>query len=219
MEINQEYLIKIYSLLYKRYGDMKWWPAETPFEVAVGAVLTQNTTWKNVEKAISNLKCEDCLNPVCLVGLENDKLKELIKPAGFFNQKSERLKRLAEFVLEVCYGDIRYLLGLTLQEAREQLLNIKGVGFETADSILLYAVGHPIFVIDKYTMRMFKRIGVVLTEKYELFQRMFMENLPKDTELFKNYHAVIVENVKRFCKVKPDCTYCPLETICEKNII
>ncbi len=219
MRFNQEFFLYVYNLLFEKYGDMKWWPAETPFEVVIGAILTQNTSWNNVEKSIENLKKFNLIEPHKIVSSDDSFLKELIKPSGFFNQKVERLKIISKFIIEKCNGDIRYLNNLNTTTARKELLFLKGVGFETADSILLYACDHPIFVIDKYTMRMFKRIGLDWKEKYEIFQKGVMENTPKDLQLYRNYHALIVENSKKHCKIKVDCSGCPLEKICNKNIM
>lgn len=219
MGFNQAFFLKIYNFLYEKYGNLKWWPAETPFEVVIGAILTQNTSWNNVEKSIDNLKKYNLIEPHKIVSLEDSLLKDLIKPSGFFNQKSVRLKIISKFIIEKCFGDIKYLNNFDTESARNMLLAVKGVGFETADSILLYACDHPIFVIDKYTMRMFNRIGLNWVEKYDIFQKGFMENIPQNLEFYRNYHALIVENSKNHCKVKPECDNCPIEKICNKRIM
>jgi endonuclease-3 related protein len=216
MNINQEFFIKIFNTLFDRYGDLKWWPAESPFEVAIGAILTQNTTWANVQKSIKNLKNRITLLPEMILSLSVDELKELIRPSGFYNQKAERLIIFSRFVSDVLNGDIRNIDNINTTSARGMLLKVKGIGEETADSILLYASNHPIFVVDKYTMRMFNRIGVGWEEKYNIFQKNIMEYTPKDLYLYRHYHALIVENSKNHCKARPICINCPIEKICMK---
>ncbi|WP_424605429.1 endonuclease III domain-containing protein [Calditerrivibrio nitroreducens] len=219
MPISQDFFMYIYNLLYNRYGDLGWWPAETPFEVAVGAILTQNTSWNNVELSIQNLKKKIDLNPEELLRLDIDELKLLIKPSGFYNQKAERLKIFSKFVSVEYSGDIKYLDRFKTSDARNILLSLKGIGKETADSILLYACEHPIFVIDKYTMRMFNRVGVGWPEKYDIFQKNIMKLLPHDLNIYRHYHALIVENSKNYCRSKPICEGCPIAKICKKTIL
>jgi endonuclease-3 related protein len=216
MQYNQQFFLNIYRILLDIYGYQKWWPAETPFEVVIGAILTQNTNWNNVEKSISNLKKAVELTPHNIIYLDNDVLKSLIKPSGFFNQKSERLKTISSFIIEHLKGDIKNLKIFTLETARKRLLDIKGIGNETADSILLYAADMPSFVVDKYTMRMFGRMGVDIPSKYEEYYNLFMNMLPKDVELFKEYHALIVEHSKNYCKKLPLCETCPIKNNCNK---
>lgn len=217
MQYNQQFFLEIYMLLLDVYGYQKWWPAETPYEVVIGAVLTQNTNWNNVEKSISNLKKAVELTPDNIISLDNDVLKSLIKPSGFFNQKSERLKTISSFIVEYLKGDIKNLRLFPLETARKKLLAIKGIGNETADSILLYAADMPSFVVDKYTMRLFGRMGVDVAPKYEKYYNLFMNMLPNDVELFKEYHALIVEHSKNYCKKIPLCETCPIKNNCNKT--
>ncbi|MCA1927637.1 MAG: endonuclease [Calditerrivibrio sp.] len=201
----------------ERYGEQNWWPADTAFEVVLGAILTQNTNWNNVEQSIKNLKKEIILTPQNILNIEDEKLKDLIKPSGFYNQKAERLKIISSFIIEKLGCDIKNIKEYPLITGRRMLLNLKGVGEETADSILLYAADIPSFVIDKYTMRMFYRIGFDIDMKYRKYYEIFMDNLPHDVKLFKQYHALIVENSKLFCRKKAVCKGCPLERTCLKK--
>ncbi|MEF3255258.1 MAG: endonuclease III domain-containing protein [Deferribacterales bacterium] len=216
MEDLQQFFLTTYRVLLNYYGHQKWWPAETGFEVVVGAILTQNTSWSNVERAIINLKSTTALTPKSIFEIEHEKLKESIRPAGFFNQKADRLKGISKFILDELGGDIKNLSKLDLEVARNNLLSIKGVGDETADSILLYAVEMPSFVIDKYTIRMFGRVGVKGVKGYQSWRRLFMDNLPVDIGIYKEYHALIVEHSKNFCRSKPLCEDCPMENYCKK---
>jgi endonuclease-3 related protein len=209
-------LHKIYLKLNDHFGPLNWWPAETPFEVVVGAILTQNTAWINVEKAIANLKNANALTPERIAGLPLEKLEELIRPSGFFRQKSKRLQDFAIFLLLECDGALDELCGGTIDEARERLLTRKGIGPETADSILLYATARPSFVVDAYTRRIFTRLGIISgTESYESVRNLFMQSLPEDTQLFNEYHALIVELAKTHCRKRsPSCETCPIVTEC-----
>ncbi len=175
----------LYTELYSKYGPQHWWPAETEYEVVVGAILTQNTNWKNVERAITNLKKEQCLTPEKILSLSKEKLEELIRPSGFFRQKAERLKKITKAWLNI---DRK----LDTMELRNYLLNIKGVGKETADSILLYALNKPIFVIDNYTRRLTKHFFNLEFKEYDQYREYFESNLPRDIEIYKEYHALIV---------------------------
>ncbi|KAA0257969.1 endonuclease [Deferribacter autotrophicus] len=201
-------LNRLYELLFHNYGDLKWWPADTPFEVAVGAILTQNTNWNNVEKAIKNLKEADLLNPYGIFESDENYLKELIRPAGFYNQKCERLKILSEFIIKELKGDILNLKKCGLKEAREKLLTLKGIGKETADSILLYALDFKIFVVDAYTLKLFERLGIGKFSNYDECQEHVHKHFRGDVKLYKNFHALIVEHCKRFCKKYPKCVEC-----------
>jgi len=205
-------LLPLFYLLLRHFGPQHWWPAKGPFEVMVGAVLTQNTAWKNVERAIANLKEKGVLDPVSMAALPADTLAELIRPAGFFRVKASRLKSLVAFLMEHYQGDV----GLMAKEPgwllRERLLAVRGVGEETADSILLYALDKPFFVVDAYTRRILTRQGVISgRERYGEIQRFFMDQLPADVELFKEFHALLVELGKRYCRSRvPLCRECPL---------
>ena len=212
-----EIIYDIYKILLNYYGHQNWWPAETRYEVVVGAILTQNTSWKNVEKAINNLKNENLLEEEKILNVDEDKLKELIKPAGFYNLKAKRLKNVTKFIVDN-YGNTEEMAKtdkdtLTL---RAELLSINGVGKETADSILLYALDRESFVVDAYTKRMFVRLGIIDEKaKYDDIKILFERHLPKDLEVYREYHALIVEHCKRFCRKKPLCDNCPIRTFCK----
>lgn len=210
-------LKSVFDRLLNVYGPQHWWPGETPFEVIVGAVLTQNTNWTNVEKAIANLKREDLLSPEHLKNIEDAKLAELIRPSGYFNIKASRLKSFISFLFENFEGDLDRMFALDLKLLRHRLLEVKGIGPETADSILLYAGNYPVFVVDAYTKRIFSRIGLIQTEHtYHQVQGFFMENLENVRQLFNEYHALIVRHAKEHCRTKPLCDGCPLACLpCE----
>jgi len=196
------------------FGPQHWWPGDTPFEVMVGAILTQNTSWSNVEKAISNLKVRALLDPEHLDRISERELAGLIKPAGYFNLKAGRLKNLVTLVMAAGGGDPPRLLDKPLKELRADLLAVSGIGPETADSILLYAAGYPVFVIDAYTRRILARHDLVKgDETYENLQEFFMQNLSPDPVLFNEYHALLVRLGKFFCKPKPRCAQCPLKKL------
>ncbi|WP_298438303.1 endonuclease III domain-containing protein [Geobacter sp.] len=212
---SEEQLREIFNLLLDRYGPRHWWPAETPFEVCVGAILTQNTNWGNVEKAIANLKRERLLSPEALRELPAERLAEVIRPAGFFNVKGARLKEFVGFLFARYGGSLERMLGGEWQELREELLGVRGIGRETADSILLYAGGKPTFVVDAYTRRLFSALGLVDPRAdYEAVRALFMENLPPDVPLFNEYHALIVEHCKEHCRKTPRCGGCRLHLRC-----
>ena len=204
-------LLEIYNILHKQFGPQHWWPAETPFEVIVGAILTQNTAWTNVSKAIDNLKKEDHLLPHALHSLPLPRLAGLIRPSGYYNIKAKRLKEFLKFLFNEYDGSLDKMFKTNLSELREKLLKINGIGPETADSILLYAGNYPIFVIDAYTKRILQRHNIINDGiDYHPLQRLFMNNLPEDADLFNEYHALIVKTAKDFCKKKPLCDICPL---------
>lgn len=202
-------LMDIFNRLYRRFGEQHWWPAETKDEVVIGAVLTQNTAWSNVEKAIENLKKAGVLSLSDVVRVNDELLKELIKPAGFFNQKALYLKNIANFIEN--HGGFLSLSKRDTIELRRMLLSVKGIGKETADSILLYAFERAVFVVDAYTKRLVSRHGLTEDLSYDGVQKLFVENLPLDVELFNEYHALIVKLAKVYCKKKPICSGCPLE--------
>jgi endonuclease-3 related protein len=205
-------LIEIYQLLYERFGPQKWWPGQTTFEIIAGAILTQNTNWKNVEKAISNLKAADVLEPQKIKNLQMQKLAELIRPAGYFNIKAKRLKNFVNWLFENYNGLLEYLQKTTTEQLRAELLGITGIGPETADSILLYALERPVFVVDAYTARVAVRHHLSEPEiDYEQLSHLFQSNLQEDLQLFNEYHALLVRVGKEFCKPKPICKGCPLE--------
>ena len=204
-------LLVIYNLLLSAFGHQNWWPAETKTEMMVGAILTQNTSWSNVEKAIKNLKARDLLS---IKGLDNTPLyllSDYIRPAGYYNLKAKRLKNLITYIKNRYNGDIDNLFSLDINSIREGLLSVNGVGMETADSIVLYGAGLPLFVIDTYTYRILTRHGLVDENAgYSDLQAIFMDNLPNEVELFKEFHALIVKTGKEFCRKKPLCSQCPL---------
>ena len=207
-------LMELFDLLIERYGARHWWPADTPFEVCVGAILTQNTNWTNVEKAIVNLKREGLLSMDALWDIEQERLADLIRPSGFFNVKSVRLKEFIGWVLER-HGSLDAMFSGDWRELREELNAVRGIGRETCDSILLYAGEKPSFVVDAYTKRLFSRLGLVSeTASYEEIRSLFMDALPLDAALYNEYHALIVEHCKRHCRKKPICDGCPLKGLC-----
>ena len=214
MTIGQQ-LQDIFTRMLDRYGPLQWWPAETPFEVCVGAILTQNTAWTNVERAIAALKAADLLSAEGLHTVPAEQLAALIRPAGCFNVKSRRLKAFVAWLFEQHGGSLERMFGGDWHELRQELLTVPGIGPETCDSILLYAGHKPTFVVDAYTRRLFHRLGL-LPEKagYELTRALFMENLPNHAPLFNEYHALIVEHCKRFCKARRRCAGCPLASRC-----
>lgn len=206
-----------YDLLFHRYGPQRWWPGETPFEVMVGAVLTQNTAWSNVEKAIARLKAAGALDCRRILDLPDADLAELIRPAGYFNVKTKRLKALCRFLLDAGVADRPEALAGTapLPTLRRELLAVNGVGEETADSILLYALGQRSFVVDAYTRRIFTRLGLLAgDETYAGIKDRFESGLPATTQLYNEYHALIVRLGKDHCRPKPRCAHCPLTPIC-----
>ncbi|MFH1540585.1 MAG: endonuclease III domain-containing protein [Elusimicrobiota bacterium] len=202
----------------KHFGPQGWWPIggiyslskkhlkdEEKFEIMIGAILTQNTAWNNVEKALSNLRKANCLTIEKISKISLKKLQVLIKPSGFYRQKAKRLKNLA--------NSIKPIENLT----REYLLSLNGVGPETADSIMLYALGKTYFVIDAYTKRLVNRLGIFNSNKYEELRKFFEKNIPKDVEIYKEYHALVVTLAKNFCKKKPECMDCPIASFCKNR--
>lgn len=199
----------IYEKLLYSFGPQNWWPSDTDFEMMVGAILTQNVNWNNVETAIDNLKDEGLLTPKSITEIDMKKLEMAVKPSGFYRQKSKRLKRLSEEILN--RGGVEPFLAEN--NLRENLLTIKGIGPETADSMVLYAAGKPTFVIDAYTKRIMKRVEGV-TGSYRELKTYFENELPKDVDLYKEFHALLVELGKKHCKKGPDCEGCPLASRC-----
>jgi endonuclease III related protein len=215
---NSNPFLRVYNRLYKHYGSQEWWPGETPLEVMVGAVLTQNTNWANVEKAIVNLKDAGQLSFSDLHEMPQDLLAEYIRPSGYYNIKARRLKNLLQMINDEYEGELEFFFGDSLESSRENLLRVKGVGPETADSILLYAAAKPVFVIDTYTHRVFSRHNLVEEDiDYFTLQQEFMDSLPQDVPLFNEFHALIVAVAKEFCKKKkPRCSECPLQRVEER---
>lgn len=204
-------LMDIYNRLFAAYGDPHWWPAETPFEVIIGAVLTQNTAWGNVEKAIANFG--DNLTPEYLLSLESAELADIIRPAGYFNQKTGYLQTVTRWFGQYGYN-VDAVKKLPMDRVRSELLSLRGIGRETADSILLYAFEFPSFVIDAYTMRLIGRLPLSAGSDYESVKAFFERHLPCDEKLFNEYHALIVLHAKAHCWKTPSCTGCPLFDIC-----
>ncbi len=205
----------IYRRLYSFFGAQHWWPGETPFEVMIGAILTQNTNWLNVEKAIANLKKHNLLKPRALYKLPHKRLAGLIRPSGYYNIKARRLKSFLEFFIDYSGADIKNISHIPASSLRRELLSVKGIGPETADSILLYALNKPVFVVDAYTKRILSRHRVIGPDAgYDEIQNLFMKNLKSRVKLFNEYHALLVKLGKEFClKNEPRCKACPLKSI------
>jgi endonuclease-3 related protein len=207
--------LDVYERLSTHYGPQHWWPADSPFEILVGAVLTQNTNWGNVTLAIANLKDAACLNYTAMQSMPVETLAEYIRPSGYYNIKAVRLKNLLQMIADEYEGELQFLCDDSLDGARENLLRVKGVGPETADAILLYVAEKPIFVVDTYTHRVFSRHEIVLEDiDYYGLQQEFLDNLPEDISLFNEFHGLIVAVAKEFCKKgKPRCKECPLHGV------
>ncbi|RMH62633.1 MAG: hypothetical protein D6678_00760 [Zetaproteobacteria bacterium] len=203
----------LYPRLLAAYGPQHWWPADSPFEVCIGAILTQNTSWTNVEKAIQSLKDANALSPSRLTHASPEQLQAWIRPAGFFRQKSRRIQAFCRFLLH--HGGMDALAAWDSHALRTALLDIHGIGPETADSMLLYAWRQPVFVIDAYTRRLLSRLACTpITIAYDALQAHFHRALPRQETLFNEYHALIVEHAKRHCRSRPRCTGCPLVERC-----
>lgn len=211
-----EKIHSVYQILLDNYGKQNWWPAETKFEVVLGAILTQNTAWTNVERAIKKLKETALLDPEMLNKTKSEIIENLIKPSGFFRQKTKKIKNFLRFFINY---DFSFEKLSKEKNLREKLLKINGIGPETADSILLYALELPYFVIDSYTKRLSFRLGIINNNqiKYEDLQSIFESTLPKDVEIYKEYHALIVEHSKKHCKKTPVCLDCPISSLCNYN--
>ena len=206
-------LQEVYQRLFDAFGPQRWWPGDTPFEIIVGAVLVQNTSWQNVERAIDNLRRAELLDPHALYAVAEDELEDLIRPAGYYRIKARRLRSVLEFLVERYDGSIEAMFRTPLDKLRPQLLGIHGVGPETADSILLYAGSLPVFVVDAYTCRIFSRHGWIdLESDYHQVQEYFHDRLPAEAPLFNEFHALLVRLGKDYCKKsKPLCEKCPLK--------
>lgn len=210
-------LTEAFQRMLKAFGPQKWWPADSRMEVMVGAILTQNTNWKNVELAIQNLRTADLLTLEQLHEVPNSILEQQIRPAGYFRQKTRRLKNLVQFVVDH-YGQVDAMFQQSLEQLRPQLLGVNGIGPETADSILLYAGDKPTFVIDAYTARIAMRHGWIDTNAdYQSLKTMFESRLDADVRLFNEYHALIVQVGKEFCRPNPKCEDCPLAPMLPLN--
>lgn len=204
-------LQKIYQSLFDYFGPQHWWPAETPFEVMVGAILVQNTNWKNVACAIDRLKKEDLLFPEALQKTTETRLAKAIRPAGYFNVKTRRLKNFVDFFIKEYQGRVSVMRRQRGTRIRKKLLSVNGIGQETADSILLYALSKPFFVVDAYTRRVMVRHRYISPkDDYGAIQKIFTQRLPRDVYLYNEYHALLVRVSKEFCKKEPFCLHCPL---------
>lgn len=208
-----EIVNSIYKKLYSYFGPQHWWPAETAFEVMLGAILTQNTAWTNVEKAILCLKKKKLLNPWKLKKAPLKKIAACIVPAGYYNIKAKRLKEFLKYFFKNYQADIRKMSLVSQAALREELLAVNGIGPETADSILLYALNKPVFVVDAYTKRIFSRHNLIKEDaSYNEAQEFFLKRLKESAQLFNQYHALLVKLGKDFClKNKPRCQICPLK--------
>jgi endonuclease-3 related protein len=208
------YLQQIYDVLYDYFGDLHWWPADSPFEVIVGAILTQNTAWRNVAAAIEKLKETDILTPEGISRVDIDTLAALIRPSGYYHIKARRLKAFIHYLHTEYNGNVENLFHGNIWQIRETLLKINGIGEETADSILLYAGGKPVFVVDAYTRRILERHDLVKEKtSYREIQSLFMTNLPHSVSLYNKYHALLVNTGKMFCTKKKLCGKCPLKNL------
>jgi endonuclease III related protein len=209
---NDSKLLQIYQRLYDHLGPSHWWPGDSPLEIMVGAILTQNTAWDNVRRAVERLKEEGALSIPALHEIQEEVLAEWIRPSGYFRIKARRLKSFLAFVVSEYQGSVKKMQQSSLERLREQLLTVKGIGPETADSILLYALGRPTFVVDAYTYRIFSRHNLIEeTIGYEELRAFMMDHLPPDPELFNEYHALLVRLGKHYCrKTNPLCGECPL---------
>jgi len=212
-QVNPPTLNAVYRLLYNAYGPQHWWPAESPFEVMVGAILTQNTAWTNVEKAIDNLVARDRLDAARIIATRRDHLANWLRPSGYFNVKAERLKLFCRWYLDA--GGFESLSRMDTTQLRQQLLSLSGVGAETADDMLLFAFERPVFVIDAYTRRLFARLRLFDgDESYESLRSAIESVLGPDVELYNEYHALIVHHAKEVCRVRPRCSSCVLRACC-----
>jgi len=209
-------LLVIYKWLFSAYGEQHWWPGLDPFEIIIGAILTQQVTWKNVEKALAALKAAGLLKPETLLRAPLDQVAALIRPTIYYNEKAKKLRSFVLFLQEQHHGDLSDLLSLPLPALREELLSVHGIGEETADSIILYAAEKPSFVIDAYTRRIMQRLGLIGgKEPYSSLRALFMENIPRDVKLYNEYHALFVRHGKDRCRSRgPLCSNCPLSDVC-----
>lgn len=211
----REKLLKLYDSLYAAYGPQNWWPAETSFEMIIGAILVQSTAWNNVAQAINNLKTAQLLTPERLSECPQDMLETLIRPSGYYRAKAKKIQAFLEHLRHYYGNCLDSLLAKDLPSLRTEMLSIYGIGEETADSILLYAAGKPIFVVDAYTYRLLTRLGWTEGKyHYGNLQKIFMDALPKDTDLFNEYHALIVRHGKTTCSKTPKCSACALSQQC-----
>ena len=206
---------EIYHRLLGRYGPQHWWPAETPFEVIVGALLMHQTAWRNVAEAIRNLKAAGLLDVRALASASIPVIRKHVKVAGLYRTKPTRLRDFCLHLLARSGGDLRGYFDRPLEAVRDDLLSQAGVGPETADSILLYAGGHAVFLVDAYTIRIGRRVGLFDSDDYDQVQRHFAARLPRDLGMFQEYHALLVAHAKALCRPAPRCETCPLQDLCD----
>lgn len=208
-------MLEIYERLLDRYGSQEWWPADTRFEIMIGAILTQATSWSNVEKAINKLKNANVIQPQTIRNINTEDLAELIHSSGYYNSKSQKLKALACYIGDRFNDNLDAMELEDCESLRTELLNVYGIGEETADDILLYAFGKTTFVIDNYTKRIFSRIGLIQKKtRYSICRKQFIDGLPTDPNLYKEYHALIVRHAKEVCNQNPICKKCCLLDLC-----
>ncbi|MGK0270597.1 MAG: endonuclease-3 related protein [Cocleimonas sp.] len=207
---------QIFNQLQHHYGELPWWPAETDFEMMVGAILTQNTNWKNVEKALTNFA--GLLTPQRVLAISHETLAETIRPSGYYNQKAIKLKALTHWYQGYDF-DINKVRCVDGNALRKELLAVKGIGPETADSILVYALDKPFFIIDSYTRRILHRVGVDLPTGYDALRVMIENTIPRNITTYQQYHALLVEHAKAYCIKVPKCQHCPLNDICQKRLV
>ncbi len=204
---------RVYRQMFRRYGPRHWWPADSKFEVIVGAILTQNTNWKNVERALNNLKRAGVLDPDSILAAHHERLATWLRPSGYFNIKSKRLRNICGWLVN--NGGFRELQQMRTPALRNALLSVHGVGRETADDILLYAFNRPVFIIDAYTRRIFSRLGFIQgNEDYDVIRRLFESNMARRLSDYKEYHALIVLHGKTVCRPAPDCEQCCINKLC-----
>ena len=212
---DQDFLMGVYRRLYHQYGPQYWWPAESPFEIVVGAILTQSAAWTNVERALDNLKAAGCFSSQALRDIPEIELAVLIRPSGYFNAKARKLKAFINHLWEGYEGDLGLLLAKSSADLRQELLSIYGIGDETADDIVLYAAEQASFVIDSYTRRILQRLDVSPKEEsYRAYQELFHRTLPPDASLYNEYHALLDRHAKESCKKEPLCEGCCLLELC-----
>ena len=213
-------LKKIYKILFRSFGPQNWWPARTPFEVMVGAILVQNTNWKNTKRAIDHLRARHLLTAKKMNAANLKTLASCIRSAGYFNVKAKRLRNFLVFFIAGYGADIKKMRAQEGAQLRNELLEVHGIGPETADSILLYALCKPFFVVDAYTKRIFLRHGIIKKDaSYDTIQKMFKQHLACDVQLYNEYHALIVKVAKDFCRTKPLCEQCPLRCLFDQKAL
>jgi endonuclease-3 related protein len=218
--VRETALMDLYERLRGRFGHAGWWPARTPFEVCLGAILVQNTAWPNAESALRSLRARRWLSFRSLRGVSAGRLAPVLRPAGTFRVKARRVAAFVEFLGAAYGGRVEAMARQDAGVLRVQLLAVHGIGRETADAIALYAAGRPLFVVDAYTRRVFTRLGLVKgTEPYDVLQRFFMDRLPLSAPLYNDYHAQIVRLAKDHCRTRPRCGGCPLEDLCPKHSV